>query len=82
MAGVLLNPEHWAEDRSRRWEYWRYIKLAREEFLIECPNSDYFGNWLSEKYGIKLHYDRDGNITDESTIIDEQKYLLFQLKYV
>jgi len=82
MAGVLLNPEHWAEDQSRRWEYWQNLRGAREEFLIECPDATYFGNWLSEKYGIKLHHDADGNITDESTIIDEQKYLLFQLKYL
>ena len=81
MTGVLLNPEHWAEDRSRRWDYWNKLKRAKEEFLIESPDSDYFGNWLVEKYGIKLHYDSDGNITDDMSILDEQKFLLFQLKY-
>ena len=80
----LLIPHYWdAGDhaKSYRWHYWRKLMRVLEEFETTGSDRSMFPNWLIEQYGIKMQYDSNGNITDEIDIVDEQKHLLFELKY-
>ena len=80
----LLTPHYWdAGDHAKavRWDYWRKLMRVKKEFETTDLNQSLFSTWLTEQYGIKLNFDNDGNITDEMSIVDEQKYLLFELKY-
>lgn len=42
---------------------------------------DLFREWLYNVYGVKVHLDPMGNLSAEHTVEDEQKFLLFTLKY-
>ena len=80
----LLTPHYWdAGDHAKasRWDYWRKLMRVKEEFETTDLNQSMFSMWLIEQYGIKLNFNNDGNITDEMSVVDEQKYLLFELKY-
>lgn len=74
--------------RKNRWNYWAALKKARKEYLQDIGELDGqfdafdFDNWLSNNYGLKINVmDSTGNITDSYVVIDEQKYILFLLKY-
>lgn len=74
------------DQREKRNEYWRRLKLAKEEFLKK-PNTDYFVyptnafvRFLKETYGLDIVL-IDGNIGEDYNIIDEKKYTLFLLRY-
>jgi hypothetical protein len=41
-----------------------------------------FKNYIEETYGIQLHEDAGGSITDTYDIVDEKKYLVFFLKWL
>jgi len=64
---------------------WEKISSARKHHSAEWSlntshTNDTFNLWLLDTYGIKLGY-TDGMINLQFDIIDEQKYLLFLLKY-
>lgn len=42
---------------------------------------DPFPVYVEYHYGIKLHYTEDGNFLPEYDITDEQKYLIFMMKF-
>ena len=49
---------------------------------VECPLPDEeFYQWFIDTYGIRIIYDGEGKITDQFEIVDEQKYLIFELKF-
>lgn len=80
----LLTPHYWdAGDHAKasRWDYWRKLMRVQIEFETTGLDRSLFSMWLTEQYGIKLNFNNDGNITDEMSVVDEQKYLLFELKY-
>ena len=80
----LLTPHYWdAGDHAKasRWDYWRKLMRVKEEFKTTGLDQSMFSKWLVEQYGVKLNFNNDGNITDEMSVVDEQKYLLFELKY-
>ena len=74
------------EQRKKRWNYWAALKNIRKEYLADCASLQGqfdaydFESYVEANYGIKMNL-VDGNITDGYEITDEQKYLIFLLKY-
>ena len=74
------------EERNRRNAYIRQLRLARSDYneLVERTENDpedgSFYLYLEENFGIELVFDNGGIVIDPN-IVDEQKYLLFVLRY-
>lgn len=68
--------------RQARWDFWETLKKLRKEFTEDGRSfdADEFIIWIEDKYGFKLILN-DTGITDDYTITDEQKYLVFRLRY-
>lgn len=61
-----------------RW--WEMLRKAQSEYSALGGDKADFQFWITEHYGIRIYYDYDG-ILPNHDIVDEQKYLLFKLKY-
>ena len=70
------------EKRQARWDYYETLKKLRKEFTEDGRNFDAaeFIVWIEEKYGFKLILN-DTGITDNYTVSDKEKYLIFRLRY-
>jgi hypothetical protein len=76
------------EQRRKRDQYWAMLYNARQEFLKvtdQAPtdinmNPGAFFYYLKQHYGLQVET-VDGKITGEYAVIDEQKYLLFLMKF-
>jgi hypothetical protein len=65
------------EQRRCRNEHWARLKRSR----LDCDGiSGNYPKWLEEQYGLRVHM-TNGMITDDYTVIDEKKYLVYLLKY-
>jgi hypothetical protein len=65
------------EQRQRRDEHWARLKRARLDFNGISGN---YPKCLEEQYGLQVHMP-NGMITDDYTVVDEKKYLIYLLKY-
>lgn len=76
------------EFRRRRWKYWSALNQIRPEYMNGLTelgkkfDERDFKNYIEETYGIQLHEDAGGSITDTYEIVDEKKYLVFVLKWL
>jgi hypothetical protein len=65
--------------------WWPRLFKAREEYFgasdLNTATIETFQDWLETEYGVRLVLDESGAITDEYTVTDEQKFLIFELKY-
>lgn len=64
-------------------ELWIKIIAARDEYERENGRQqalEYFNLWLLDKWGIQLGFE-SGMVSLNATIVDEQKYTLFLLRY-
>ena len=70
------------ERRKNRWNYWEALKKVRKEYMQQNTEFDAydFEDYLVGQYGLKMNI-VNGNITDGYEIVDEQKYLIFLLKF-
>lgn len=70
------------EKRKNRWNYWEALKKVRKEYMNQNKEFDAydFEDYLVGQYGLKMNI-VNGNITDGYEIVDEQKYLIFLLKF-
>jgi hypothetical protein len=78
--------------RKERWDYWEALRDIRAEYLASLGHTDnqyvavltnnpyMFSDYIESKYGIRMGF-VNGNITDRYDIVDEQKYLIFLLKW-
>jgi hypothetical protein len=68
--------------RKNRWKYWSLLKQVRVEFMEDKTKFDGcdFEMYLENKYGVQMNM-VNGNITDGYKIVDEQKYLIFLLRF-
>jgi len=95
IPGTELEIPMYAEDekalqefRKKRNRYWTMLRRAKLDFIkltdqacIEYEiGDDAFFYYLQHNYGLRVEL-IDGNIAGEYVIVDEQKYLLFLLKY-
>ena len=60
--------------------WWEMLQKAEIDYRVTGGDKAKFQFWLTEHYGLQIYYDYDG-ILPNHDIVDEQKYLLFQLKY-
>jgi len=77
-----------AKRKANRHAYWGACALARQEYLAENkgnfdltsrPRLDF---WMNEKYGFQMGFDEiDGGITENYTVTDPKKFMLFQIKF-
>lgn len=76
------------QDKSKRNQYWQAIYEMRHEYIAEYkgiydltvrPAMHY---WAEDKYGIKMGLDGQGNYTQDYTVINPKKFMLFQIKYM
>jgi hypothetical protein len=70
------------DKRKNRWNYWEALKKVRKEYMEQNTEFDAydFEDYLTGQYGLKMNI-VNGNITDGYEIVDEQKYLIFLLKF-
>jgi hypothetical protein len=63
--------------------WWPRLFKARQEFdeIYKDVNINTFDDWLDNTYGVRLILDNAGDITDQYKVTDQQKFLLFNLKY-
>lgn len=68
--------------RRKRWAYFGTLKKIRQEYLatVKTSNAYNFEGYMKEQYGIQLNLVA-GNITDGYSVVNEQKYLIFLLKF-
>ena len=62
--------------KRKRDEHWARLRNA----WAECDLSYKHRDWLEEKWGLRVHM-ADDMITDEYTVVDEKKYLMYLLKF-
>lgn len=64
-------------------DYWQRLSRAAEEWTKMGMTSPMggFNDWLEINYGFRVVYDEDGGITGRPDVMDDQKYLVFLLKY-
>lgn len=60
--------------------WWEMLRKAEIDYRVTGGDKAEFQFWLTEHYGLQIYYDYDG-ILPNHDIVDEQKYLLFKLKY-
>jgi len=75
------------ELRRKKYQYWQRLTRANEDYRREYDHkNDFaeekidFGRWMRDQWGLKIDMETEG-ITPYYTIVDEQKYLLFLIKY-
>ena len=86
MANELYNtPERRLDTILGDYEFWRKMQLARETDGWEhCHQIGTMMSWFLDTYGIQLmpaENDVMGGFSPNVTIVDEQKYMVFLLKY-
>ena len=71
---------------KKRNQYWKAIHAMRPEYMEEVKG-DYSMNrpsvhyWAEQKYGFQIEADSTGNYTENYTVTDPKKFMLFQIKY-
>lgn len=80
------NFNQWEQDRrARRMAYWDKLRMARADYFNETveekhPDLGGFRYWMERRWGVAIEI-IDGNVGSEYVVKDEQKFLLFQMKY-
>lgn len=80
--------QEWDNERKqKRWNYWNALRLMRQEYLTD-HNGQYdltvrptLHYWAEEKYGFRMEFTGDGSYTENYTVTDPKKFMLFQIKY-
>ena len=82
---LYTTPERRLDTILGDFEFWRKMQRAREtEGWEHCHQMGTMMHWFRETYGIQLMPSENtvmGGFSPDVVIVDEQKYLLFLLKY-
>ncbi len=76
------------QQRKKRDQYWSMLRRAKTDFIKLTDQAcleyeigeDAFYYYLRQNYGLQVEL-IDGKIAGDYVIVDEQKYLLFLLKF-
>jgi hypothetical protein len=70
------------EIRAKKYEYWQKLRLAQHDYAKSTgnPSTDDFCKWMQDRWGLAIEI-VDGGYSPYYNIIDENKYLLFKIKY-
>jgi hypothetical protein len=92
MLGTLMTLfEHIVEQyppalKKKKYEYWTMLKRANEDYRLHNSYGTFqeekekFEKWMKDQWGMIVEVEADG-YTPYYTVLDEQKYLLFVIKY-
>lgn len=71
------------QHRLSRWKYWKNLKKLKHDFTEETGSKDHqeFKIWLENKYGFRPIETTENMMTDDYTVIDEKKFIVYILKY-
>lgn len=71
------------EKRKNRFKYWENLIMLKNDFNAETGSKDHreYLVWIENKYGIRPIENNEGMLTDDFTVTDEQKFLVYVLKY-
>lgn len=79
--------QEWEQERkSRRTQYWAMLKRAWNDYKAGYGDEYYEANlsgfryWMERTWGVQIEV-VDGNFGAEYAVSDEQKFLLFRIKY-
>ena len=66
----------------KRNRYWASLKDMRSDFMKDgaVPGEGSFYEWVEDKYGIQV-LEEGGMILGRYNIVDDNKYLVYWLKY-
>jgi hypothetical protein len=62
-------------------QVWSMVSSAKNDYDSITASKESFYVWLQETYGIKLQFTPDGDLQLANEIVNEEKYLIFALKY-
>ena len=73
--------------KEQRNQYWGALHAVRKEYRADVgPNDNMTGptlpHWVEQKYGIKMGLDGQGNYTQDYTVVDPKRFMLFQIQYM
>jgi hypothetical protein len=74
------------EIRKEKYEYWAMLKQANEEYRQHNEHESFedekicFEQWMKDRWGVIVGIESDG-YSPYYTVEDENKYLLFCIKY-
>jgi hypothetical protein len=75
-------PQQYLDDRKKTYNFWKTLRTANKDYLaLDLCGDGTFGEFILHNYGIQLYFDDGGAIKAHFDIVDEQKHLLFVLKY-
>jgi len=71
------------DKRLSRWKYWQNLKNLKLEFYEETHSRDHreYITWLENKYGFRPIETTESMMTDDYTVIDEKKFIVYILKH-
>ena len=75
------------KERATRQEWWRILRKLKDEYgdLLDAVQGqfdmDSFDTYVVRNYGVKIMYDKQGNIEGFYEIADKNKHLLFLMRY-
>lgn len=75
------------KERATRIEWWRILRLLKGEYgdLLDAVKGQFdmddFDTYVVRNYGVKIVYDKQGNIEGFYEIVDRNKHLLFLMRY-
>ena len=68
--------------KANRYDYWSALKKVFSECDANVGNLDHLSEYLEEHYGIKMDLSTDSMITSKYTVVNEEKHLIFLLKFM
>lgn len=73
------------EATEKSWVFWRNMQKMKAIYQGDCEMITYspisFAEWLETNFGIKIFFDKNGNVLQDYTIVDEAKYMFYILKH-
>lgn len=64
-----------------KYQYWNRLTQAHRDY-DQVTTTMTFIEWTADTWGLQIQLDNENRYTAEYTVLDEEKFLLFQLKYV
>jgi hypothetical protein len=73
------------EKKQDSWVFWRNMQKMKNLYQADCSMATYtvydFSKWLEVNFGIKIYFDKHGNVLQDYSIVDEAKYMFYLLKH-
>jgi hypothetical protein len=71
---------------NKRNQYWSALHAVRAEYRSAVgDNAEMRGptlpQWVEQRYGLRMGQDGSGNYTQDYTVVDPKRFMLFQLNY-